>query len=130
MLRTIDFTTDLNHTESIRSTAHIMIRQTNLSERFRVRVTKDGVPYDLSGQTIEACILRADGVTVSEGFAIDIEGIGIIGVTLPAAAYDVPGPAVITITTTNEGGHALPLLCVRATVAIVADTPEENEVRT
>lgn len=129
MIRTIDFQTELNRPERIRQTEHVLMQAAHLSERFRVRVTQGGTPFDLSDQTITGAVLRADGQTISEDFVIEkeVDGTGIVSVTLPADAYAVTGTAILTITATNGDDCPLPLLCVRATVAKVADIPEEEE---
>lgn len=100
-MATLDYRTtcELNKPVTIKHLDGMFFSQDVQANRIVVSVVRGGVNENLSG-TVSANIIRADGSTVAQ--AGTISG-NIASVTMPAAAYAVPGAIAVFVKHTQSG---------------------------
>lgn len=100
-MATLDYRTtcELNRPVTIKHLDGMFFSQDVQANRIVVSVVRGGVNEDLSG-TVSANIIRADGETVVQ--TGEISG-NVASVTMPAAAYAVPGAIAVFVKHTESG---------------------------
>ena len=100
-MATLDYRTtcELNRPITIKHLDGMFFSQDVQANRIVVSVVRGGVNENLSG-TVSANIIRADGATVAQ--TGEISG-NIASVTMPAAAYAVPGAIAVFVKHTENG---------------------------
>ena len=100
-MATLDYRTtcELNRPVTIKHLDGMFFSQDVQANRIVVSVVRGGVNENLSG-TVSANIIRADGATVAQ--TGEISG-NVASVTMPAAAYAVPGAIAVFVKHTQSG---------------------------
>lgn len=97
----IDVRCDLNKPVTVRHLDGMVFSQDVHANRIRVSGYRDGEPVDLSGGSVSANIIRADGATVVQTGTISNN---VCSVVLPSSAYAVPGPIAIFVKHSTSAG--------------------------